>query len=391
MDGWTAWSVAWLQASSQLPKPGAVGPRGRVLTLPIHLENPRGDDFFLCVRAATDSHRILAKAKTPKATLTQVDRVLWPIRYSLHQSFRKHLPLRTRLSPHQEWEWAQAGKALLWTAQDDQNSAEVRGSLALSGYALIGAALTAIPPRNEDQCVVCGFRTALHNKRYCREHRLSREIKGEENPYAARLRSMRINPMCDVAEAELRIRYSHYLIGLSTNPIGWDRLLDAFVVTDMAVAWIKDLLETQPQIKLLLGEEFVKYLGKSAWKQMFSELRRRVDPGDDRNDLDIWCEKLMRAAAWLSVEDRIKGNWSPGLVVGQNGTPLRSGQHVGGKRGPKGATLEKMRAALTSVRHGQSLLATATSLGVTSRTVKQWAHRHSDFGEQLNFYLRRTS
>ena len=170
---------------------------------------------------------------------------------------------------------------------------------------------------------------------------------------------------------------------------GWWPLIDAYVVSAMSVAWLKEITDDCPQVSKRLGEALLQCAARQDWRRLFEVLREYVDPLDSKTNLDHWCAKLLEAEAWYATEQEVSGQWSNREVLAQDGRLLRSGQHVLGKRGPKQATRDLMEQAIELAREGNNREKIVASLAVQLRTLRQWEGRHPEFKESLAFYLKK--
>lgn len=363
--------------------------RGLILTQPPDELNLRPVRLIDCVEHAAMPSRTLLSCRTELSLVRNIDGLLRNYRHLLDREWQQRLPLEGVICDKKANLFEIALVILRRVGSCDNGNAAV---LSLISYALIGLGVKRIKRLGMDsECRICWFRNRRPGSKYCFFHQYSHLAKGPANRYAQRLRAKRVKELYPQREADLRRRFHYYLILLDVPREEWLPIFEANVVSEMSVKWLQEILLDCPNVRDVIFEAINPYVVRGEWREVFNELRLRIDPYDTKTNLDFWCAKLLEAEAWIGAERHISGQWVFRDVVGDNGQILRSGQHVGGVRGPKESTKKKMARAIDIAMQGGDRNAIAIDLAVSVRTLRQWEKRHVEFCRTLSFYLKRVA
>jgi hypothetical protein len=349
--------------------------------------NPKGDSLVQCLVSGEETFRFFAHRVGRNAMLKAIDTVLRIHRHHLSAKMRSLQPLFNKLEIRLDRDLYQVGKLLLIDADTVHDEALARADLHLCAYALIGFSVKTMPKPSTQPCKYCYFRLKATHSQYCKLHRMSHERRGEDNMYAKLERQDKIKDIYFQNLEDIHLRYGHFRIGLPAAEYQWAPFIDSYIVTKRSLSWLDRILAECPEINSLIGHEIMAHIAAQRWADAFKVLRDKVDPNDLRTDLEVWCDKLLSAQAWIAAEKLITGTYKNQPVVSGAGKMIRSGQHVGGKRGPKSTTSKKMEAAKKLAAKGFSIQMIANKMGETPKTVRQWKTRHPGFAESLSFYL----
>lgn len=345
-----------------------------------------------CVELEPKAAFKLLRRQSDSLLIMKMDEFLGDQWLLLDAEWRRRRPLDAILGVRRSSEtlFSLAASMLTLAGDNSEQVGNTKGTAVLTmiGYGLIGLGAVRAPVIDVHAgCSLCWFRNRVPGSRFCVFHRYSHQRKGQENSYAARRRAERIKPGYWEREWQLRRRFDFYLIGLMVPRTGWWPLVDAYVVSAMSVAWLKEITDDCPHVSKRLGEALSQCAAREDWGKLFEVLREHVDPLDNKTNLDHWCAKLLEAEAWYAAEQEVSGQWSKREILAQDGRLLRSGQHVLGKRGPKQATRNLMKQAIELAKIGSNREQIAVSLAVQQRTLRQWEERHPKFMGSLAFYL----
>lgn len=341
-----------------------------------------------CFEFAPLESKVLGDCKTRHRLVRKIDDLLRAHRHLLDHAWAQKLPLEGVLYDSRE-DLFTIAVAFLRTA-DRVAAGTDAAVISLIAYALIGLGVRRRKCVDSySGCRICWFRNCVPGSKYCFFHQYSHRPKGQANRYAQRQRAKRTKRLYPERDAVLRRRFQYYLTLLNVPREGWAPIFEANVVSEMSVKWLREILLDCPNVRDLVLDAIDPHMARGEWREVFNELRLRIDPYDTKTNLDFWCAKLVEAEAWLGLEREISGQWVSRDVLGNNGHILRSGQHVGGIRGPKQSTRRSMKRAIEIAMQGGSRKTIANDLAVSLRTLCQWEKRHLEFRTTLNFYLKR--
>lgn len=375
--GWSSWAANLADAVHRGSNQGRYG----LLSRHPAETNPLPARLDECAKEIPSEFIKLDRCKSSDRLLAEIDS-----RLSTHFSQQlDDLPLRVKLVSAVGKDYFPIARKLLQQGQGLGSNDPAGALITLCGYALVGLGASNWPQQIFRGCRICNFRNAVPSSAFCRLHRYSHDRIGQENPYAARNRAGKLKDLYFPRTARFRRRFNAYLVGISGDRTSWTPLIDACVVTGMAIQWLNELLHECPCVNDLVGERLRERVAVEDWMGLFCVLRESFDPTDYRTDLDQWCEKLLEAEAWLDAERQVTGRWSPIPVYSEDGVCLRSGQHIGGKRGPKEKTLVAMRQAIELAQGGFDDAAVAVQLGVSVAVIRQWEKRHLGFAYEYRY------
>jgi hypothetical protein len=382
--GALSWAGAWLQAKEAYANSRMNTEVSSIVSEDPEIANPRGDSYPVCQAAAPDFDFQLKKTRAEETLLPTIDTFLPRNRWASSVALSQELPLITKLSAIPISDWYRVGRRLIVAGQKVRSeNASARAAIHLAGYALIGISVGKMPAYPQWDCQQCVFRFARPNRKYCSFHGLTHDLKGSDNVYSERQRERAIKQLFFENEEKIRGRFGMFLLGLPSGTYDWSPLIDAVVVTGNSVKWITRILSECADVNKLLGKDFESHIANRHWDLVFQRLQEKIDPIDQRRNLDVWCQKLLSAQAWLVAETTVKGVWSNHPILDRTGKELRSGQHSGGRRGPKAATRAKMDEVLRLARQGQSVEKIADQLNLKPRVIQQWGERHPDFSKRF--------
>lgn len=376
-DGSIIWAASLGDALYRGSNQGRFGIKSRhpAETNPIP---PRLDE---CAKEVPADFMALGKCRSSDRLLAVIDDRLG----ACVPEFLQDWPLRVKLASASGKDYFPIARKMLWQGQELGSKDPAGALVTMCGYALIGLGAANWPQQLQFGCRVCRFRNAEPPSSFCRLHQYKHACIGQHNPYAVRKREGRLKSLYFPRAARFRRRFNAYLVGLPGDRTGWTPLIDACVVTGMSIQWLDELLYECPCVNNLAGEQLRERVAAEDWIGLFPVLRESFDPSDSRTDLDQWCEKLLEAEAWLSAECEVAGTWSPTPVFSADGSQLRTGQHIGGKRGPKKSTLLKMKQAIELAESGLDSAAVAVGVGISARVLRQWQKRYPSFASAYQY------
>jgi len=379
--GWNTWASNLADAVHRGSNQGRYG----ILSRHPSETNPIPPRLEKCANEVPSEFIALDRCKSSDRLLTTIDSRL----RTLFSQQLDDLPLCVKLASARGKDYFPIARKMLQLGQEFGSADPAGAVITLCGYAMVGLGAAKWQQQPLSGCRICSFRNAVPPSAFCRLHRYSHDCIGQENPYAVRNREGKLKDLYFPRAARFRRRFNAYLVGISAGRTSWTPLIDACVVTGMSIQWLDELLYECPCVNDLVGERLRERVAVEDWKGLFAVLRESFDPSDFRTDLDQWCEKLFEAEAWLDAERQVAGRWSPIPVYSEAGVCLRSGQHIGGKRGPNKKTLVAMRQAIELAQGGLDDAAVAVQLGISIAVIRQWEKRHLGFANEYRYRPRK--
>lgn len=381
-QGYVAWKTRYLAALQhfQPTKPG--------LSAPPEMLNPISADLTFCVEHAPQDFQRFKDCKSEFRLLNLISSAL--AESALFPAYESLISISGKLKDKKLAPIAFARK-LLWKASDEARAYE-KALLTVMAYALVGYSVCNTPAVDRyAHCQICWFRQPRPAKRYCPIHSFSHAVKGKENPYALRHRARQLHQMLFSMEGTMRDAYRGFLMAAEILPAdeAWWPIIEGYGVDEHSLQFLNCLIDDCQHIHTALTPSVQPYLAAHDWPGLFALLRNAIDPLDFRTDLHSWCAKLLQFEAWEIVYNRIKGQWNNIPIRSSKGKLLRSGQHVGGVRGPTKKTQSLMNAALDLAWSGKSNSEIATHLDISLRVLRQWEIRYPNFAVSLRAHARK--